>query len=216
MKVIPLKLLIFSLACTLLGIICPIIFSYNSNIDVGKSNEFSNSAFITTFILFIYGYWFYVNKNGTVSNNFSRILFAFIVCGELLIFSYCETPITITEFPHNAYLNNGSANARINNEISTNIKRNRNINFANNLRSRNGLNSKKIVFDKTFDSEGYVSFKLSAVENYKKTYNRSIIETNPVIYFTNDVVTSKEVDYAAWSNAPNVNPEYSYFKQTAS
>ena len=60
------------------------------------------------------------------------------------------------------------------------------MNFAGHKRSTSGLNGQAIVFQKTFDEEGYISFLMNSIEEFKDTYRRSIMETNPVIYFTGD------------------------------
>ena len=48
------------------------------------------------------------------------------------------------------------------------------------------------------------------VQDYKKTYVHSIMEQNPEAYFSNDIVTSAEVDCNSWVNSSSVPPEQIY------
>lgn len=57
---------------------------------------------------------------------------------------------------------------------------------------------------------GYLSFLLSDTANFKTTYRNSIISQNPVAYFTNNVVTNKDVDYAIWANSGDAPAEQIY------
>lgn len=69
------------------------------------------------------------------------------------------------------------------------------------------------MLGKTFDEDGYVSFLLKTAEDFKNTYFRSIIEANPEVYFTNNVVNSTEVALMDWINKPDNVPEQIYVDQ---
>ena len=132
------------------------------------------------------------------------------ICAELLVFAYAEGPITITRYQYTEYSYNPEVQERIRSELEKNKNRNRSVDFAGQVRSVSGLDSQAVVFNKTFDEEGYLSFRLKSISDFKNTYYRNIIEQNPVIYFTNDTVSEEEVDYDSWVNACSTSPGQIY------
>ena len=78
------------------------------------------------------------------------------------------------------------------------MKNVRSVNFAGHTRSTSGLNSQQVVFNQTFDEEGYCSFLLKATNDFKQTYLRNIIEQNPEVYFSNHVITPDNISYDEW------------------
>jgi len=139
-----------------------------------------------------------------------KIVLCILIPVEVCMFCYQETGITIALFKPEEYSQNEQIGDYITGINSLSENRNRSVNFAGNTRGTNQLNSNAIVNNKIFDEDGYVCFKQSKTELYKQTYNRSIIETNPVVYFTNNVVSEEEIEYEQWVNSCATPPEQIY------
>lgn len=180
------------------------------NLSLQKCMYFSEAAFISCIFILGYLLLFSLAKNKQFSKNMTIILLVVLVGIEVITYTYYETPITIASYPPTAYSNTPGVKEKIEKEMKAYNKRNKTVEFAGSKRSTNGLKSKKIVFDKTFDEEGYMSFLLNSVVEFKETYLRSIMEQNPVVYFTNDIVDSKQVKYPDWSNRCDTPPEQIY------
>ncbi len=135
------------------------------------------------------------------------LLLSGIVLAECLTFTYFATATTIS---HSTPIESQSQKMQDFAEVAVNNHENRDpsIEFKDSERSTSGFDSQYIAFNKTFDEEGYLSFKLQAPEAYKTTANRSVITSNPVVYFTNDVIT--DVDYSHWVQDLSVSPAQIY------
>lgn len=182
-------------------------FCNRSTSDFGANFVFINSSLNTSCIIAFYLIIFLAISTKKVQPKIIKFLITGMVFIELFTFSFTETPNTIAQFEPLAYSYNQAVRDYINQEFLNNANRNRNINFAGNARTTSGLNSKSIVFNKTFDEDGYVSFLLQNVSDFKKTYCRSIIEQNPIIYFTNNIMTPADITYEEWSMSCDIPPE---------
>lgn len=175
---------------------------------------FSESAYKTAVIIFLYILVFSFIKNEKGNKKKIFILLFLIVCTELLTYAFAEGPITITQYGYTEYMYNPAVQESVKTEFQKNSERNRSVDFSGQVRSTSGLDSQAIVFNKTFDEEGYLSYLLQSISDFKLTYRRSIMEQNPVIYFTNDIVTPEEVDYEQWKNTSSVPPEQIYVEES--
>lgn len=183
--------------------------STTMNIDVCKA--FSDSAFTSGGLILLYFGLFYAIKHKELKGKkqVGGGLFL-IVCLEVLTFAYADGALTITEYCPEHYTNSQWVKEIIDAEFEENANRVRSINFAGNKRSTSGLDSKSIVFNKTFDEEGYLSYILNSTTTFKSTYMRSIMEENPEIYFTNDIVDKNDTIYEEWVNSCANRPEQIY------
>lgn len=181
-----------------------IIISKERCLELAESAFFS-AAFIASYLII-----FLLRKKYGRRKTPYAVSLACIISVELLSFAYAEGPITITRYQYTEYSYNPEVQERIKSEVEKNKNRNRAADFAGQVRSASGLDSQTVVFNKTFDEEGYLSFLLKSISDFKGTYYRNIIEQNPVVYFTNDTVSGKEVDYSSWINACNTSPGQIY------
>lgn len=173
-------------------------------------SAFAESAIRLTSILIAYLVVFWAIYQKTVSALWRKGVVVALVVTEVFAWSFWETPITIAAYRPGEYSWNQTAQDAIEKEYNAYENRQRGVNFAGHKRSTSKLNSKKIVFHQTFDEEGYCSFLLSAAEDFKQTYVRNIIEQNPEIYFTNNIVTSADMSYDEWVNKCDIVPEQIY------
>ena len=152
----------------------------------------------------------YCSRIRQINGNKRGVLLIAIVLLEVLTFHHIEMPLTIGAYQQLDYSYNYDIQNAVNTEFQKNEERITITDFSNSMRTVDGLNSQNIVFYKTLSEDGYLSILLNDVQQYKNTYLRSIMEQNPVAYFTNNVVTSDCVDYENWVNDGSVSPEQIY------
>ena len=61
------------------------------------------------------------------------------------------------------------------------------------------------MFNQDIDESGYMSFRLGGTQAYESSANRLIMTQNPMVYFTNNVITDQQVNLEQWlqnSNSP--------------
>ncbi len=182
---------------SLLAMICWLvsILSENQNL-VGKARELSEGAFVLLLILLVYCYALRINsEEGNVNaGRMGIICFVAAVIMECLIVGFKVFPITIGKYPHVSYYSYPDDKADVEHEISGRLRKTE----LTGVRGMNGINSNKIADNKIFDEEGYVSIKLGKTEGYKTTYNRSIGQQNPELYFTNDITGPENIQLYEW------------------
>lgn len=202
--------------CSSLGVLSALIgnlLTENANLSSSKCIIFSESAFKASWVLLLYFIMMYALYHKKINGKMVKTFLLSAVCVELLTYSLAETPISITRYNPTDYSNDWEVRNTVDGEFQENAERIRDTNFAGHVRSSSGLDSQKIVFQKTFDEEGYLSFLLSKTEEFKHTYRRSTMEQNPVVYFTNNVVTSEDISYEEWANKCSVPVEQIYVDQ---
>nr|WP_318702812.1 YfhO family protein [uncultured Acetatifactor sp.] len=172
--------------------------------------NFSSSAYILAIILVGYLILFYQIHAKRIHGNLVKILLLGVLIFEMFTFHHVEAPITITAYNNYDYACNSDVQYSIDMEFEKNQNRNRTVDFSNSIRATNGRDSQTIVFNRYLDEDGYLSILLQNVQDYKNTYVHSIMEQNPEAYFTNDTVTSAEVDFNSWVNSGSVPPEQIY------
>lgn len=179
-----------------------------------KCLDISFSAFVSAIIVGEYLLIFSAAYNKKVTKFALVGMLAVVVCVELLTFAYIETPITIARYAPTDYTYNENVQKAIEGEKVVYGNRVKDVNFANHVRSTSGnFNNEEAVFNKKFDEGGYIAFRFSSVDRYKMTYNRIITEQNPVVYFTNDVVTIEDISYEEWVDASDTPPEQIFVDQ---
>ena len=149
---------------------------------------------------------FSLNNHYKWNCNTRGYVFIILAIAEVIVVHSESFPFTIAKYDYLSYFAEENARNDINNLKEEYTSRNKNCNFKNNERSNSALNSGYIAFNKTFDEEGYLSVKLSKTDSYKNTYNRSIIQQQPEIFFTDDVVSEDDVKLSQWLNMPNSSP----------
>ena len=189
------------------------IHNVNGAQDTELIRAFSESAMRLGVLLVGYFVVFYAIYKKQLIKVWRGGLVAGLIVTEVFCWSYWETPITIARYQQGEYSRNQGTKDAIDQEFIKYNKRKHGENFAGHSRSTNGLNSKNIVFHQTFDEEGYCSFLLAAVAEFETTYFRNIIEQNPEVYFTNHVITPKDISYDEWVNRPDNTPEQIYVEQ---
>lgn len=217
---IPLKVLKVTLSLmivTLLmgsisGMIVNVVKS-GSETDITKLQGFAESAIRVSIILSVYFLAFYAIYKKQVCKLWRKGFIAGIIIVEVFTWFLLETPLTIAEYAPGEYSSNQEVRDEVDQEFENYAQRKSGVNFAESARSTSQYNNQEIVYNKTFDEEGYYSFLLSAAEEFKQTYNRSIIEQNPVVYFTNNVVTSNDISYKKWINRCSNDPEQIFVKK---
>jgi hypothetical protein len=195
-------------AVILLFAVLAVLFGYYAELkDSSGLLAFSESAFVTASLMGIYAAVFSFIRTKQLAGWQQKAALIGAVSIELLTFSALEGPITVTCYKSTDYCSNAAVRAAVSQEYAKVNNRIREMNFAGHKRSTSGLNGQAIVFQKTFDEEGYISFLMNSIEEFKDTYRRSIMETNPVIYFTDNVVTAENTDYDQWKDEGNAAPE---------
>ena len=194
-------LLILSLGISAFTLTRYIFFQTEDNY---KSVIYS-SAILTMFSI-IYILIFSLNNHYKWNCNTRGHVFIILVIAEVIVVHAESFPFTIAKYDYLSYFADENVKNDINNLKEEYRSRNKNCNFKNNERSNSTLNSGYIAFNKTFDEEGYLSVKLSKTDSYKNTYNRSIIQQQPEIFFTDDVVSEDDVKLSQWLNMPNSSP----------
>lgn len=181
------------------------LFEDKTQIDLDKCLTVAKMLGIS--LLFV-GLYYVLFSNFKVIKQTLRAYYLFgIIIVEALTFGYLETPISIARYSQTAYSNDQMVKDAIDKEFNENKTRNSSVNFSKQPRSTSGKNSKVIAFNKTFDEEGYLSYRLQSIDDFKITYRRSIMEENPVIFFTNNIITPSVMSYEEWINACDSEPE---------
>lgn len=209
-------LAVIAVAC---GLMANLIAGTSLDNIAVRCRSLAESAFISAGLTAAYWIIFMLMKNCDRNERCKKKYAVFLlvtVCVELFVFAYGEGPITITRYKYTEYSYDQQIQDNIQSEFEQNKNRNRSVDFVGQTRSTSSANSQAIVFNKTFDEEGYLSFLLKSTSDFKSTYYRSIIEQNPVIYFTNDTVSDKDVDYDQWINACNTSPWQIYVENALS
>ncbi len=184
-----------------------------STVNLEACKALSESAFTSVYLLLLYLGLFYAVLQKKIRGNYVPVCMVLAVIIEVMTFAHAEGPITITEYYPTDYSSNQEIKDKIDKEFEDNRNRVRSTNFASNLRSVNGTVSREIVFNKTFDEEGYSSYILSSTDDFKSTYMRSIMEENPEVYFTNDVIDRNHTSYEVWSGLCSNRPEQIYVEE---
>lgn len=195
-----------AIACVSLSLV-GLLFKDKTEIDVDKCLIVAKMLGVTLLFVGLYYVLFNNYRVGKMKETSMAYCLMGIVVLEVLTYGYIETPISIARYSPTAYSNVQEVRDAINGELYANEIRNYDANFAGQPRSTSGYNSKAIAFNKTFDEEGYLSYRLQSIEDFKITYRRSIMEENPVIYFTNNIVTPDVMSYEEWINSCDGEPE---------
>lgn len=181
--------------------------------NIEKVTAFAESAIRLGVMLFFYLCVFYEIYKKQISSLLRKGLIISVVLIEVFTWSFLETPVSIALRGPGEYSWSQIVKEETDQEFADYKERIQGVNFAGHARSTSASSNKKIVFAQTFDEEGYCSFLLSAAEDFRQTYNRSIIEQNPVVYFTNNVVTSNDISYKKWINRCSNDPEQIFVKR---
>ena len=182
-------------------------------LDKERMLKCSDSAWITVIVvggyLVLFSMLFAQNLKGRVV----EVGFIVVVVMDVVTFHHAEYPATIASYNHIGYSFNSDIRNLVQNEFEKNRNRNKTVEFANSIRANSKGDNSSIVYNKYFDEDGYISVQLQNTQEYKKTYLRSIMEQNPEIYFTNDVVTQGDVEYDIWANSGTTPPEQIYVNE---
>lgn len=190
------------------------IIAYMGNdtmqLDKTMLSAFSNSAWIAGAVLSVYFILFYINLSSHLNAKLLKTGIVLTVLFDVTIFHHEEFPSTIASYNHIEYSYNNEVRDLIQTEFKKYSLRNKTVDFADSMRASHNWDSQTIVFNKFLDEDGYLSILLQNVQSFKNTYRRSVIEQNPEAYFTNDIVTQKDVEYDTWVNSANTSPEQIY------
>ena len=139
-----------------------------------------------------------------------RKMIVIAVLLEVFLFVNCEMSISITTYTSTDTLTDDMVKADVREEYSKCANREKSIDFSNSRRTNSGRFSEDPVFNKTLDDNGYLSVKLSATENYKQSYNHSITEANPVVFFTTKVISEKNMELDTFLQKPDISSNEIY------
>ncbi len=172
-----------------------------------------SASFYGALIALSYFVFFRIVHQKLIKQATACVALAGMVCFETFTFVYAYTPLTIARYsPTQSMQKIGGPETKeeIDFQKAQNSQRNRSIDFSQAVRTQNKLDSQKIVFDKTFDKNGYLSFVLVNTDRYLDSYNHMITDENPVVYFTSNVVNETMEDLESWMNNPAVTPDQIY------
>ena len=189
----------------------------SDNINLDRIQLIADGCLLLMVVCFLYTVVIYLVRKQIYSTKANIFLFLAVVVFEVLVVDYKVFPTTVASYEpiayNRGYDRNGNADKakeKVTTEKGLYDNRIVDCDFSNSMRSRSGINSKLIAFDKSLDEEGYLSVKLESTETYKASYNRSIIQQNPEAYFTNDIVNSDSLSLEEWRAEPDVS-EYQVF-----
>ena len=129
---------------------------------------------------------------------------------EVFTFAYLYTPLTVALYSPVGAAQRESIAESIEQEYEDLQERETAISFTEAVRTSQMLDNKSIVFEKTLDERGYLSFILTSTKNYMESYNNMITDGNPVTYFTSNVVNETITDLETWLEDPTVTPDQIY------
>lgn len=158
-------------------------------------------AFEFLYIFLIYSIDYWNNKNRKKIVYLSLIA---TVSLEVLAVQHKAFPKMIASYGPTEYYYSTEAMEKVNGAFGEYKNRNEECSFIYSSRTDSGLDSRKIAFGKNLDEDGYLSVKLANTASYKETVNNNIIKTNPVIYFTNNIVDEKDISLVNWSNQTDI------------
>lgn len=181
--------------------------------DTSLYTVYTNCAYISAILLGIYILALHVLKTDSWMPKSKKILFGMAVLIELLTFHHLATPVTIAAYSPTAFEYNRGVREDIEAQYTKLTNHITSTNFADCPRATNGLDSQNIVFNRMLDEEGYTCILLQSTKDYMNTYLRSIMEQNPEVYFTNDIVDSGDVNYEEWVNSGSTAPEQIYVEE---
>lgn len=173
-------------------------------------SAFSNSAWFTAVVVGAYFALFYVGSIQLVNTKVFIVGMMGTLLLDVAVFHHEEFPSTIASYNHSEYSYNSVVQDTIQNEFKRYAERNTIVDFVDSVRGSHNMDSQAIVFNKVLDEDGYVSILLQNVQSFKNTYRRSIMEQNPVVYFTNDIMTQDDIAYDVWVNSAGTAPEQIY------
>lgn len=183
-------------------------------IPISTTEKLTNALTVVS-TAFFYGallylcYAFYLKwlEEKAVSRKVKCLALCTIVCFEVLTVVYLYTPITVAMYTPVQASQKEVWAEKIQQEQEDLEGRNTSIDFSDSVRTYSALDSKSIVFEKTFDERGYLSFILASTQAYIDSYNNMITDENPVAYFTANVVNETVADLETWLNTPSVTPD---------
>lgn len=196
------------------ALVCFLAYQMSSaDSGTGGLYTLAESAVITALLAGAYAAVFEIRKRGAACKKTVGIAVSVLAVVELLTWSYIETPAVIALYPQTEYYYDWGTRYSLDQEFDKWANRDTSVNLAGHKRSTSASDSRTIAYNKTFDEEGYVSFLLQRTVDYAGTYQRSVTESNPEVYFTNNVVTPEEVSYEEWANRPDNAPEQIYVEE---
>ena len=195
-----------SVGTTLLLVILHVLLIISACSTSDMKRALITQVLMFLFFLLLYGLCFVLKKNKTVSKVGIVAIFTIVVLIEGLTYQFQEAPLTLLRFAPNDVQFDPQARLEVQRFVTAYRTRNTSIEFKDAVRTSSGLDSRGIVFGKTLDEMGYVSFTLARTQNYNTTINRIIIAQNPVLYFTNNVVSPPQVNFDTWSHDISVPP----------
>lgn len=141
-------------------------------------------------------------RNEHVVSKKSQVALICICIIEVLVFQTCEFPTTVGTYPQG-----NSDMQQINAFYQQYENRNRKFEFKDAKRTNTTAiyNNRDIMFNQDIDESGYMSFRLGGTQAYESSANRLIMTQNPMVYFTNNVITDQQVNLEQWlqnSNSP--------------
>ena len=179
-------------------------------LQVGESLDVYRALItqVWLFLLFLvlYGLCFVLKRSKGIRKAGVVAIFTTIVLVEGVTYQFHESPVTITKFAPNDVQFDPAASEVLKGFVGAYRLRNTSVEFREAVRTESGLDSRSIVFGKTLDEAGYLSFNLASTERYLETVNRFIIAQNPAIYFTNNIVSKEHIDFVDWSQDISVPP----------
>ncbi len=182
----------------------------SSVLSADRCLAFSTSAFMVSFIAALWLAALSAVRDQWLKGGLVPAVFVILTAAELWIHASAETPVTIARYEPLEYSYSQQTRAAVDSAFIQNANRDRRTDFKEQERSTSGLNSIDLLFNKTFDEEGYVSFRMKSTDDFLSTYVRTIMEQNPVVYFTNDVVTPADMPYEQWSRSCDPAPGQIY------
>lgn len=197
-------------AVAAVGVVLSVIFYAVSITDPKKLANLTlinRSLLLLLLFVVLYLAAFVLLLNKTVSPGIFSLLLILIAAAEVLQVSYKAFPVTIAAYDHEAYFRDAKVKSYIDKTWDAFKSRVNTDNFAGHLRATSGnINTQNISNNKYFDEVGYISVLLGNTVRYSWSYNRTINQNLPEVYFTDNIVDSSRINLETWLNKAGAVP----------
>lgn len=206
---------IFVLVYFALGTLFSLSLVFLSDEDLVKNINYMIQAFFLSAVLlslFLLVFLSFQRKDKPLRHRNKAVLLCAVVIVDLLTWQNLVATVPYMRIKQTGAIYD-AASAQAIQQVKEEFRaRNSSVDITSLKRSRSGELSQQVIFHKTYDSEGYLSFYLQGPQDYIQTQNYQITQQNPVIYFTDNVVTANEVRYEEWVQSPSASPNQIYLE----
>ena len=199
-----------SFFCILNVLLSYLVNSISEEIISGLKNDLKTDSLLCLIYAVIFAGIFVVGKNKNKDITFLLLLGTVV---DIFVGQFILYPLTVTWYNQWDISAIKAKQGEIQVMFESDRNRSHSIEYNDAERSKNGLNSMRIVWDHTLDEEGYLSVLLNYVQTYKESEHCRLSSEMPVAYLTNNVVSREEMDFNIWLQDITVSPYQIFVEQ---